>query len=305
MPPPSTPPQLHTKIVISAGYGSPALPLLRGLPRVNPERVVVLPVQAVGPQAALENPERAAAVPRAPVIGLKAGLPMDGAALENPARAVPLVQEAGPQVALESPARAVLPVRDGAHLVHHGPLERVARAALPVRDGAHLVHGPLASQASLDLEDGPVLLPHGPLARVANREEEDGTPEATDGVESPASPRDPSPREASPREASRRDPREDGAAAALAGAAATLAGALLVHHGPLESRARAVDHLVIGLPTQVIGLTMDGVALESQERAAAVDLDLETHGPTEATTGAVLVLASQARAAAVDLETHG
>jgi len=129
---------------------------------------------------------------------------------------------------------------------------------------------------------------------VANREEEDGTPEATDGVESPASPRDPSPREASPREASPRDPREDGAAAALA-------GALLVHHGPLESRARAVDHLVIGLPTQVIGLTMDGVALESQVRAAAVDL--ETHGlPVD---GAVLVLVSQARAAAVDLETHG
>jgi len=278
--------------VISAGYGSLALLLLHGLPRVNPERVVVLPVQAVGPQAALENPERAAAVPRAPAIGLKAGLPMDGAVLESPARAVLLVQEAGPQVALESPARAVLPVRDGAHLVHHGPLERVARAALPVRDGAHLVrHGPLASQASLDLEDGPVLLPHGPLERVANREEEDGTPEATDGVESPASPR-----VASPREASRRDPREDGAAAALA-------GALLVHHGPLESRARAVDHLVIGLPTQVIGLTMDGVALESQVRAAAVDL--ETHGlPVD---GAVLVLVSQARAAAaaLDLETHG
>jgi hypothetical protein len=45
--------------------------------------------------------------------------------------------------------------------------------------------------------------------------------------------------------------------------------------------------------------------LESQERAAAVALDLETHGPTEATTGAVLDLVSQARAAAVapDLET--
>ncbi|KAK1741122.1 hypothetical protein QTG54_008374 [Skeletonema marinoi] len=174
--------------------------LLHGLPRVNPERAVVFRFRQLGTGGSGKS-ERAAAVPRAPVIGLKAGLLMDGAVLENPARAVLLVQEAGPQVALESPARAVLPVRDGP-LVAHGPLERVARAALPVRDGAHLVHGPLASQASLDLEDGPVLLPHGPLARVANREEEDGTPEARMGWKVQVRIKS---KGASPREASRRD----------------------------------------------------------------------------------------------------
>jgi len=289
-------------IVISAGYGSPAL-LLHGLPRANQAKAAILLVQAVGPQAALENLERAAAVP----VILRAGLPMDGATVpENLERAVHLV-------------------RDGAHPVHHGPLERVARAAH--LDPVH--HGLLVSpgKAALLVRDG------APLARVVSLDLKDGTLEATDGVESQASPRDPSPRDPRPRAASPKDPRpraarEDGAIAALVGAAAaTLAGVVL----PLESLASLVDHLdlAIGLLTQVNGLTMIGAVLESQARAAAVALetrgltlltthgmvqesqarhhpDLETHGPMVATHGptAATLLESQARHHP-DLETHG
>ena len=210
----------------------------------------------------------------------------------NPARAailLVLARAAGTRAALENP-------------------ERVAAAAAAAAAGAILKDGLTMDGTAVLLEnleravhlvrDG-VLTHLGLLARVASLALKDGTLEDTGGVERverDPSPRDPSRKDRRQRDRRPREAREDGTTAALAGAAAaTLAGVL-------ESLESLVDPLVIGLPIQVIGLTMVGAVLpESRVRVAAVEV--ETRGLTLHTTHG-MALASQARDQA-EVETHG
>ena len=178
---------------------------------------------------------------------------------------------------LENPERVAAAAAVGAMLkdgltMDGTVLENLERAVHLVRDGARPFH-------------------LGLLARVASLVLKDGTLEDTGGVERverDPSPRVPSRKDRSPRDPRPREAREDGTTAAI------LAGVL-------ESLASLVDPLVIGQPTQVIGLTMVGAIPESRVRVAAVEV--ETRGLTLHTTHG-MAQESQVRAA-VEVETRG